>query len=151
MAGSYDPNQVGIDADATLAWYNEEWLGSWNTHDEEWVLRTLAEDATFDDSAWRTKFVGAEGWKVPIGQLWSAFPDLRFELVSGPYMLAGEPGAAFIYKGLATMTGALGKDAATNKTYELEACEIFTFRDGLIKTWWNRTDMVDLKKQVGLL
>ena len=141
---------LGVDGDATEAWYRDTWLPAWNSHDPEAVLATLTEDAVFIDTGWPRPFSGREEWRIPMGNIWTAFPDLTFELMAPPMLMHGRPVAAFHYRGTGTMTGRMGRHAPTGRQLNFQALEVLSFRDGLVRHWWGVADMADHHRQIGI-
>lgn len=141
---------LGVDPAATEHWYRTVWLPAWNSHDVEAVLATLTDDGVFRDTGWSREFVGPQEWRRPIADLWTAFPDLTFELVEAPMLSTAEPKAAFHYRGRGTMTGPLGRHAATGRGLDFEAIEVLGFREGLVQHWWGVADMADHYRQIGV-
>ena len=58
--------------------------------------------------------------------------------------------AAFHYRGTGTMTGTLGRHAATGRALDFQAIEVLSFRDGLVHDWWGVADMADHHRQIGV-
>lgn len=141
---------LGLDPGATEDWYRTVWLPAWNSRVVERVLATITEDAVFRDTGWPRPFVGPQEWRIPIGDLWTAFPDLRFELVEAPMLSAAGPRVAFHYRGTGTMTGPLGRHAATGRTLDFEAIEVLGFRGRLVESWWGVADIADHYRQIGV-
>lgn len=69
-----------------------QYLDAWNAHDADAIGRTFATDGTYEDPT-TGRIPGAALGGVATG-LWSAFPDLHFEVVSlaeaGPDRIAAE-------------------------------------------------------------
>jgi steroid delta-isomerase-like uncharacterized protein len=141
---------LGVDGAVTEAWYREVWLPAWNSHDPEAVLATLTEDAVFADTGWPRPFVGRAQWRIPMSQLWTAFPDLTFALAAPPMLMHGRATVAFHYSGTGTMTGPLGRHPATGRALIFQAIEVLSFRDGLVHHWWGVADMADHYRQIGV-
>ena len=141
---------LGSDPVATEDWYRSVWLPAWNSHVLEEVLLTLTPNAVFSDTGWSRTFVGSKEWRRPIEDLWTAFPDLTFELLEAPMLSTAEPKAAFHYRGRGTMTGSLGRDAATGRPLDFEAIEVLGFTGSRVSTWWGVADMADHFRQIGV-
>lgn len=71
------------------------------------VGRIFTEDIAFDDDAWPETLRGHGDMKRFLGSIWRAFPDLRFELVEGPYLTEDGRGAATRVRVSGTMDGPL--------------------------------------------
>jgi steroid delta-isomerase-like uncharacterized protein len=141
---------LGVDPARTADWYRTVWLPAWNSRDADAVIATLTPDAVFRDTAWTRPFVGAQEWRTPMAHLWTAFPDLTFDLVDAPMLSISEPKAAFHYRGRGTMTGPLGRHPATGRPLDFEAIEVLGFRGDLVSRWWGVADMADHYRQIGV-
>src|SRR5512132_713343 len=63
-------------------------------------------DVVCDDSAWPVTMRGHDDVRHFLARAWRAFPDMRFEIIEGPYRL-GKDKAALWWRGTGTMTGPL--------------------------------------------
>jgi predicted ester cyclase len=85
--------------------------------------------------------------------VWRAFPDLRFEWVEGPFIVAGQPKAASYWKGSGTHTGPLDPPgfAPTGKRLEFEGADFHEYREGRVSRLRIVFDMMDVGRQIGAL
>src|SRR4051812_35358883 len=90
-----------------VAGFIGQWAGAWNSHDPERLLALMTDDIVYDDSAWPTTMRGHADVREFLDHTWRGIPDLRFEGREGPYVVAGEPKAAFWWDGHGTHTGPL--------------------------------------------
>jgi steroid delta-isomerase-like uncharacterized protein len=69
------------------------WLGAWNSHQADRVLELLTEDVEVRDDSWPKTMRGHGEVRPFLESLWRAMPDMTFELITGPYVIPGEPRA----------------------------------------------------------
>jgi steroid delta-isomerase-like uncharacterized protein len=136
------------------AWLEEflgRWEEAWNSHQPERLLELMTEDIAYDDSAWPTTMRGHSDVREFLEFAWTATPDLRFEMVDGPYVIAGEPKASFHWKGTGTNTGPLDPPgfAPTGKRVEFEGADFHEYRDGRVCRLRIVFDMMDVARQLG--
>jgi steroid delta-isomerase-like uncharacterized protein len=133
--------------------FAQRWLGAWNSHVAESVLALMADDIVYDDSAWPTTMRGHADVRAFIDSTWRAMPDLRFEVVDGPYLHPNEPKAAFYWKGYATHTGRIEPPglAPTGRRIEMEGGDFHEYRDGKLVRLRIVFDLADTMRQLGVL
>src|SRR5215217_1130585 len=136
------------------AWVEDfikRWEAAWNSHEPARVLELMTDDMVYDDSAWPTTMRGHGEVRTLLEFFWRAFPDLRFETVEGPYIVPGQPKAAFYWKGSATHTGPLDPPgfAPTGKRVEVEGVELHEYREGRLCRARGVYDMMDVGRQIG--
>jgi steroid delta-isomerase-like uncharacterized protein len=136
-----------------LATYAEEYLAAWNSHVPERLLALMAPDIVYDDTAWPTQMRGHEQVRAFLDSAWRALPDLRFELVEGPYVVPGKPKAAFHWRGRATFTGPMRPPgfAPTGRSAEFEGVDFHEYRAGQLARLRIDFDLMDVSRQFGLL
>jgi steroid delta-isomerase-like uncharacterized protein len=117
---------------AFLEDFGQRWLEAWNSQDAEKVLACMAEDIVYDDDAWPTTMRGHAEVREFLEYMWRAFPDMRFEVVDGPYIDPEAPKVAWYWRGFATHTGPLEPPglAPTGKRLEFEGGEFDEYRNG---------------------
>lgn len=138
------------------AWVEEfvgRWEAAWNSHQPERLLALMSDDIVYDDSAWPTTMRGHDEVRTFLDFAWTAMPDLRFEMVDGPYLMAGQRKAAFYWKGSGTHTGPLVPPgfAPTGKRLEFEGADFHEYRDGQVCRLRIVFDMMDVGRQMGTL
>lgn len=133
--------------------FMEEYLAAWNSHDADRVLATMTEDIVYDDAAWPTQMRGHADVRPNLAAAWRAFPDLTFEVVEGPYVMADKPKAAFHWRGTATLTGPLEPPgfAPTGRPVVFEGADFHEYRDGKVSRLRITFDMADIMRQLGVL
>jgi steroid delta-isomerase-like uncharacterized protein len=132
----------------------ERQFEAWHAHDPEKVLALMNDDIVYDDSAWPTTMRGHAEVRVFLDHLWRAFPDLRFELVEGPFLHPHESKASDCWRGSATHTGPIDPPglAPTGKRLEIDkGMSFYEFRDGRLSRLSFVFDMADASRQLGLL
>jgi steroid delta-isomerase-like uncharacterized protein len=133
--------------------FGERWLEAWNSHQVERVLGMTCDDIVYDDSAWPQTMRGHGDVREFIEHTWRAFPDMRFELLAGPYVHPSEPRAAFWWRGIATHTGRIdppGLDP-TGRRWEIDGVDFHEYRDGKISRLRIIFDLADAMRQLGTL
>jgi steroid delta-isomerase-like uncharacterized protein len=133
--------------------FAERWKAAWNSHQPDRVLELMTEDIVYDDSAWPTTMRGHGDVRQFLEFAWTAFPDLSFEPATGPFIMPGEPRAAFEWTASATHTGPMDPPgyAPTGKRIEFGGADFHEYRDGRICRLRIVVDMMDLGRQLGLL
>jgi steroid delta-isomerase-like uncharacterized protein len=150
--------QTGVAQSQELdqAWveeFSKRWEAAWNSHDPERLLELMTDDIVYDDSAWPMMMRGHGAVRQFLEFAWRAFPDLRFEMADGPYLVSGEPKAAFYWKGSATHTGPIDPPgfAPTGKHIEFEGADFHKYRDGRVCRLRIVFDMMEVGRQIGTL
>jgi hypothetical protein len=74
-------------------------------------------------------------------------------MVEGPYVIPGEPKAAFHWRGWATFTGPLDPPgfAPTGGSADFQGADFHEYRDGKVARLRIVFDMADILRQLGLL
>jgi steroid delta-isomerase-like uncharacterized protein len=132
--------------------FSAAYLDAWNSHDPDRLLALMAPDVVYDDSAWPTTMRGHDDVRRFLEHAWRACPDMRFELLEGPYT-RGEDKAAFWWRGTGTLTGDVDPPgfAPTGKRFETDGVDFHEYRDGLISRLRIVFDVADMSQQLGLL
>ena len=148
--------QAAVKEGVDRAWVEEflgRWLEAWASHDPERVLAMITEDVVYDDSAWPMTMRGHADVRAFLEHSWRAFPDLRFEVVEGPYIHPDEPKASTYWRGFATHTGPIDPPglAPTGKRIEFEGGDFHEYRDGKIARLRIVFDLADTMVQLGAL
>jgi steroid delta-isomerase-like uncharacterized protein len=143
---------AGVDLE-WLGDFTTDWLTAWNSHDEDRLLALMAPDIVYDDSAWPTPMHGHDDVRAFLRAAWRALPDMTFEIVEGPYILPGEPKAAFHWRAHATFTGPMDPPgyAPTGRRAEFDGVDYHEYRDGKVARLRIDFDVMDLARQLALL
>jgi steroid delta-isomerase-like uncharacterized protein len=78
----------------------KQYLDAWNAHDADAIVDTFAEDGTYCDPT--TGNISGDAIGTNAKRLWSAFPDLSFEIASIAEAGAGRVVVEWIMKGTNT-------------------------------------------------
>ena len=133
--------------------FAERWEAAWNSHQPERVLELMTEDVAYDDSAWPRTMRGHGEVREFLEFAWRAMPDLEFRTIEGPFLLEGEPKAAFLWNGTGTFTGPLDPPgfAPTGAQIAFEGFDLHEYRDGRVCRLRIVFDMMDVSRQIGLV
>ena len=91
------------------AWVEEflvRWTEAWNSHEPARLLELMTEDIVYDDSSWPATMRGHGEVRAFLDHAWRAFPDLRFEVASGPYIVPARRSRSTARTSTSTATGA---------------------------------------------
>jgi steroid delta-isomerase-like uncharacterized protein len=143
-------------ATLSIEWLHDfmQWWGdAWNSHDVDGVLALMTEDIEYCDDSWPRPMRGHTDVREFLEAVWRAMPDMTFELLSGPYLINGEPCAAFHWRGCATLTGPLEPlgFAPTGRRWELDGGDFYEFRGGRVCKVRTAYDVLSVSRQLGLL
>ena len=131
--------------------FAKRWEAAWNSHEQARLLELMTDDIVYDDSSWPTTLRGHGDVRTLLEFFWRAFPDLRFETVEGPYIVPGQPKAAFYWTGSGTHTGPIDPPgfAPTGKRIELEGVDLHEYRGGRVCRVRVVYDTMDVGRQIG--
>jgi steroid delta-isomerase-like uncharacterized protein len=151
-----DTKAMQVPTEVDPAWVEEfakRWLAAWNSHEPERLLELMTEDVVYEDSAWPETMHGHSDVRAFLDWAWRAMPDVTFEVVEGPYLMPGQPKAAFYWKGTGTLTGPLDPPgfAPTGARAEFYGADFHEYRDGRVAHLRIVFDMMDVSRQFGLL
>jgi steroid delta-isomerase-like uncharacterized protein len=133
--------------------FGPRWADAWNSHDPDRVLDLMTEDVVYDDSAWPSTMRGHSEVRQFLDYTWRAFPDLRFELVTGPFLHQDGTKATYHWHGSCTHSGVVDPPglAATGKRVEFEGFDLHEYRDGRVSRLLIVFDLADFMRQLGLM
>jgi len=150
--------QAETTSEATLSieWIRDfatRWIDAWNSHEVDRLLALMSEDIEYRDDARPKPMRGHADVREFLEAGWRAFPDMTFELLSGPYVIPGEPRAAFHWRGWATHTGPLEPPglAPTGRRWEIDGADFHEYRDGRVCKLRIAFDMLSVSRQLGLM
>ena len=143
---------VATVGELTIEEFMRTYLDAWNSHDIDRLLATMAPDVVYDDSGWPRTMRSHADVREFVEHAWRALPDLRFELLEGPYLL-GENKAAFWWRGTGTLTGPLDPPgfAPTGKRFDIDGADFHEYRDGRISRLRIVFDINGASQQLGLV
>ncbi len=120
-----------------------------NRHDLD-AAAALWEAGRTDRIIGIVEFRMPEGFMQWFGALLAAFPDIRFEVIS---VTAQKENAAVRYRVSGTFDGTGRFEGLTpnGRTVDLEGCDVFTVRDGLIVDNHAYLNAAEMARQLGAL
>ncbi|GHE15894.1 ester cyclase [Streptomyces alanosinicus] len=120
------------EARARSSWpqeYARIWAGAWNSRDPKQVIGLMTGDVVYQDDSWPSVMRGPDDVRSWLEALWTAFPDLEFE-VPEVYMAPDHSAAALHWVARATHRGQFGGVAATGRRIEVDGADFHLLRDG---------------------
>jgi steroid delta-isomerase-like uncharacterized protein len=143
-------------AEASIEWirdFEERFLAAWNSHEADRVLALMTEDVEYRDDAWPKTMRGHADVREFLDAIWTAFPDMTFELIGGPYVIPGQPRSAVYWRSRGTHTGPMDPPglAATGRRWEGEGMNVEEYRDGRVSRLRICFDMLEASRQLGLM
>ena len=155
MSETGTPTAVS-EAPTSIEWlrdFVQRWLEAWNSHEPDRLLALITEDIEYRDDSWHKTMHGHADVREFLEATWRAIPDMTFELLAGPYVIPGEPRAAFHWRGWGTNTGPLDPPgfAATGRRWELDGADFHEYRDGRVCKLRIAFDMMSASRQLGLM
>jgi steroid delta-isomerase-like uncharacterized protein len=131
----------------------ERWRDAWNSHDADRLLALMTEDIEYRDDSWHRTMYGHGDVREFLDAIWRAIPDMTFELLAGPYVIPGEPRAAFHWRGWGAQTGPLDPPglAPTGRRWEVDGVDFHEYRDGRVSKLRIAFDMMSVSRQLGLI
>jgi steroid delta-isomerase-like uncharacterized protein len=144
------------DAPPSIDWireFTQRWLEAWNSHEPDRLLALMTDDIEYRDDSWPKTMHGHADVREFLDAIWRATPDMSFELIAGPYVIPGEPRAAFHWRGGGTHTGPLEPPgfAPTGRAWELDGVDFHEYRDGRVRKLRIAFDMLSASRQLGLM
>jgi steroid delta-isomerase-like uncharacterized protein len=143
---------VATVGDLSVEEFTRDYLDAWNSHEPDRLLALMAPDIVYDDSGWPRTMRSHADVREFVEHAWTAFPDLRFELLEGPYLL-GENKSAFWWRGTGTLTGPLAPPgfAPTGKRFDIDGADFHEYRDGRVGRLRIVFDVNGASQQLGLV
>jgi predicted ester cyclase len=123
-----------------------------NAHDAQAVAALCSEDVLWDDPAAQEPLRGREAvYRFHRDVMFRAIPDVRIELVDGPYLSLDGTSIAVRLRISGTMTGPLTPPgfAPTGGPIAFETAEFSHFDGGLLSRHTVVLDMLGLARQIG--
>jgi steroid delta-isomerase-like uncharacterized protein len=155
-AGTRSPAETTSEAMPSIEWirnFTQRWLEAWNSHEADRLLALMTEDIEYRDDSWHKTMRGHADVREFLEATWRATPDMTFELLTGPYVIPGEPRAAFHWRGWGTHSGLLDPPgfAPTGRRWELDGVDFHEYRDGRVCKLRIAFDMMSASRQLGLV
>ncbi len=123
-----------------------EYLDAWNAHDADAIVRTFAAGGTYRDPT--TSAISGDAIGANARHLWSAFPDLTFDILSVVEIGVGRVMAEWLMKG--TNTGAFQGLPPTGRPISLPGVDVFDIEADGIRAITGYFDTGAIPKQLGL-
>jgi steroid delta-isomerase-like uncharacterized protein len=144
---------AGAASMAPLRDFAFRWFEAWNSHDADHVLEFLTEDVEVRDDSWPRTMRGHAEVREFLEALWRAIPDMRFELLDGPYVIPGEPRGSLHWRGSGTFTGRMDPPgfAPTGRRWEIDGADFQEYRDDRICKLRVVFDMMSVSRQLGVM
>jgi steroid delta-isomerase-like uncharacterized protein len=133
--------------------FTQRWLEAWNSHEVDRLLALMTGDIEYRDDSWHKTMRGHADVREFLDATWRATPDMTFELLAGPYVIPGEPRAAFHWRGWGTHTGLLDPPgfAPTGRGWELDGVDFHEYRYERVCKLRIAFDMMTASRQLGLM
>jgi steroid delta-isomerase-like uncharacterized protein len=155
-AGTRTPAETTSETMPSIEWlrnFTQRWLDAWNSHEVDRLLALMTEDIEYRDDSWHKTMRGHADVREFLEATWRAIPDMTFEVLTGPYVIPGEPRAAFHWRGWGTHSGLLEPPgfAPTGRRWELDGVDLHEYRDGRVCKLRIAFDMMSASRQLGLV
>ena len=131
-----------------LATYAEMINEAWNSHDIEKVLSFYSPEYVGDDVGQASLLRGHEGLRAMLEQYWSAFPDLRFKVIST--LVEGDH-LAIVWIGEGTHQGTIMNIPPTGHKVEVRGVSIIDVENGKVVRGQYIWDLAGMLRHMGLL
>jgi len=131
-----------------LATYAEMINEAWNSHDIEKVLSFYSPEYVGDDVGQASLLRGHEGLRAMLEQYWSAFPDLRFKVIST--LVEGDR-LAIVWIGEGTHQGTIMNIPPTGHKVEVRGVSIIDVENGKVVRGQYIWDLAGMLRHMGLL
>ena len=125
----------------------QRYFDGWNQHDAGFLVATFDPDGTYRDPATEGALSG-QAIGAYASSLFTAFPDLSFELAAAPVADADSVTAQWIMRG--TNTGPFGGGPATGRTIAFPGVDFIRVRDGHVASVEGYFDRRGFVEQLGL-
>ena len=124
----------------------QRYFDAWNAHDTDAILATFAAGGIYADPS--SGEISGRAIAAYASGLYSAFPDLAFEIVSHGLMDAHTVGAQWLMRG--TNTGSLNGLPPTGKSICLPGADFIRVEGGKIRSLQGYFDSRTVPEQLGL-
>ena len=106
------------------------YFDAWDSHNTDAILSSLTPDGTYSDPVGGENLSG-QAYADYATSLFTAFPDLKLELISNTVASNGIVAAPWLLFG--THKGPVGDYAPTNRQIILPGCDFITVENGKVK------------------
>jgi steroid delta-isomerase-like uncharacterized protein len=131
-----------------LASYAENINQAWNSHDIERMIGFFSPDYIGDDVGLASPLHGRDGFRTRLQEYWTAFPDLRFELIS---TLVEGNRVVIVWSGEGTHQGTIMRIPPTWHRVQVRGVSILDVQDGMVVHGQHIWDMAGMLRHMGLL
>jgi steroid delta-isomerase-like uncharacterized protein len=131
-----------------LVTYAEMINEAWNSHDIEKVLSFYSPEYVGDDIGQASLLHGHDGLRAMLENYWSAFPDLRFKVVST--LVEGDR-LVIVWVGEGTHQGTIMNIPPTGHKVEARGVSIIEVQNGLVVRGQYIWDLAGMLRHMGLL
>ncbi|SEG95427.1 conserved hypothetical protein, steroid delta-isomerase-related [Nonomuraea solani] len=113
----------------TIGEFARAWALAWNSHDSRQVLSLMTDDIVYSDDYAPSVMYGHADVETWLKALWTAFPDLEFEIL-GAYGPPDGSIGALRWRARATHQGEFAGVPATGRTVDVVGADFHQYRDG---------------------
>ncbi len=131
-----------------LASYAEHINQAWNSHDIERVIGFYSPDYIGDDIGLSSPLRGRDGIRTKLQEYWTAFPDLRFDVIS---TLVEGSRIVIVWNGEATHQGTFMHIPPTGHRIQTRGVSILDVQDDMVVHGQYIWDMAGMLRHMGLL
>jgi steroid delta-isomerase-like uncharacterized protein len=125
----------------------QSYADAWNRHDADGIVATFADGGTYTDPTTPGPLTGAAIGEYARG-LWSAFPDLSFELGRSMDGVGGALTAEWVMRGV--NTGPMMGLPPTGRAVEVRGVDIAAVEDGKLRSVQGYFDSAAVPRALGL-
>ena len=125
----------------------QNYADAWNRHDADGIVATFAEGGTYCDPTTGGPLTGAAIAECARG-LWSAFPDLSFEMARFMQGEGSALSAEWVMRG--TNTGSMNGLPPTGRSVEVRGVDIAVVADGKLRSVQGYFDSAAVPRALGL-
>lgn len=125
----------------------QTYADAWNRHDADGIVATFADGGTYCDPTTPGPLTGAAIGEYARG-LWSAFPDLSFELARAMEGDGGAISAEWVMRGV--NSGSMMGLPPTGRAVEVRGVDIAVVEDGKIRSVQGHFDSAAVPRALGL-
>ena len=131
-----------------LTSYAENMNQAWNSHNIDRVIGFFSPDYIGDDVGLASPMHGRDGFRTRLQEYWTAFPDLRFELIS---ILVDGNRLVIVWNCIGTHQGTIMHIPATGHKVHVRGVSILDVQDGMVVRGQHIWDMAGMLRHMGLL
>jgi len=145
-----DATATGIDR-AFLTDWAARFLNAWNALDGEGVASLCTEEVLWRDPSSPEPFAGRSGVLEFVEMTGRAFPDFHVTETAPTYFLPDCTRVLSPYQMTGTMLGPMSGFAPTGRRISVSGVDEWTFKDGLLCSYYSYYDTIDVARQLGIM